>query len=66
MDDDMEARLMARINDAQERILEPIRGFELQVAGLTEIAHTTNTLLATMAGMMTDLGRRLTDLEKKG
>ena len=76
MDDDMEARLMARmdavearlmtrLNDAQERLTERLRVNEVSVASLVEIGRTTNTLLTTIAGMLTDLGRRVTDLEKK-
>jgi hypothetical protein len=76
MDDDMEARLMARmdamearlmtrLNDAQERLTERLRVNEVSVSSLVEIGRTTNTLLTTIAGMLTDLGRRVTDLEKK-
>jgi hypothetical protein len=63
--DDMEARLMARINDGQERLLERMRVNEVSLAGLTELSRSTNTLLTTIAGMLTDLSRRVTDLEKK-
>jgi hypothetical protein len=75
----MEARLMSRITGAQEALIERIRTVEATVAGqttaiagltagvaaLTEIARSTNTLIGTLAGLMTDVGRRVTDLEKK-
>ena len=63
--DAMEARLMTRLNDAQERLTERLRVNEVSVASLVEIGRTTNTLLTTIAGMLTDLGRRVTDLEKE-
>ena len=68
----MEARLMGRITGAQEALIERIRTVEATVAGLTtavsgltELARSTNTLMGTLAGLMTDVGRRVTDLEKK-
>jgi hypothetical protein len=68
----MEARLMARMNDNQERLLERLRISEVGVSALTEVARGTNNLLAsittmlsTIAGTQTDMARRLTDLEKK-
>jgi hypothetical protein len=68
----MEARLMSRITGAQEALIERIRNVEATVAGqttaiagLTEIARSTNTLMGTLAGLMTDVARRVTDLEKK-
>ena len=68
----MEARLMSRITGAQEALIERIRtveatvgGLAAAVAALTEIARTTNTMMGTLAGLMTDVGRRVTDLEKK-
>jgi hypothetical protein len=70
--DAMEARLMSRITGAQEALIERIRtveatvgGLAAAVAALTEIARTTNTLLGTLAALMADVGRRVTDLEKK-
>ncbi|MBV9250788.1 MAG: hypothetical protein JO227_16250 [Acetobacteraceae bacterium] len=71
--DAIEGRLMARINDAQERLSERIGavekridGVDQQIVGLTELARGTNILLSTITGMLTDFGRRITDLEKKG
>ncbi|MFL5252885.1 MAG: hypothetical protein ACJ8AI_08320 [Rhodopila sp.] len=61
----MEMRLTVRINDWEERILERLRLIEVSFADLTELARTTNTMLATNAGMLTDLVCRLTDLEKE-
>jgi len=72
MDDDtrahleaMEARLMGRITNAQEVLIERMRVNELAIAGLTELARSGNTLMATIAGLMTDMAKRVTDLEKK-
>lgn len=68
----MEARLMARMNDNQERLLERLRTNEVGVTALTEVARGTNNLLASITSMLstiassqTDLARRVTDLEKK-
>jgi hypothetical protein len=64
----MEARLMSRITGAQGaliELIERIRSVEASVAVLTELARSTNTLLGTLAGLMVDVGRRVTDLEKK-
>jgi hypothetical protein len=68
----MEGRLMSRITNAQEVLIERVRtveaglnGVAASVAALTEVAHSTNTLIGTLAGLMTDVGRRVTDLEKK-
>jgi len=70
--DAMEGRLMARITNAQEVLIERVRTVEATVAGvaasvaaLTEIARSTNTLIGTLAALMTDVGRRVTDLEKR-
>jgi hypothetical protein len=64
--------MMARINDAQERIIERLRITETAMASLVEFARGTNTMLATIATTLTsmavahtDLARRVTDLEKK-
>jgi hypothetical protein len=68
----MEARLMLRINDAQEKLIERMRLNEAAVSALTEVARGTNntmsvltTLLSTIAGAHTDLSRRMTDIEKR-
>ena len=68
----MEARLMSRITGAQEALIERIRtveasvgGLAASVAALTELARTTNTTLTLLVNLMTDVGRRVTDLEKK-
>jgi hypothetical protein len=60
MDDDtrthleaMEARLMARINDSQEKLLERMRINETAVAALTEVIHGTNNTLATITTLLT-------------
>ena len=79
MDDDtrvhleaMEARLMIRMNDNQEKLLERMRISETAVSALTEVARGTNNtlaaitaLLSTIASAQTDLGRRVNDLERK-
>jgi hypothetical protein len=72
MDDDlkayldaMESRLMARINDNNERVLERMRGLETSVAGLTEVARSTNTLMGVLAANLSDIGGRVTRLEGK-
>ncbi len=69
---DTEARLMARMNDNHETLLERMRINETAVAALTEVARGTNTALASIStlltaivGSQTDLGRRVTDLEKR-
>jgi hypothetical protein len=66
------AALMQRMNDGFEHVADRMSAVERQVNelgkridGLTEIARTTNTLLSTVAGLLTDFGRRITDLEKK-
>jgi hypothetical protein len=64
--DAMEARLMARMNDAQEAIIERVRSCETSIAALTEVARSGNTTMGLIAGMMGDVARRVTDLEKKG
>ena len=68
----MEARLMSRITGAQEALIERIRtveasvgGLAASVAALTELARATNTTLTLLVNLMTDVGRRVTDLEKK-
>jgi hypothetical protein len=77
--DAIEARLMARLNDNQEKLLERMRINETALASLansvgalTEVARGTNTTLATITTLLTtlaanqsDQGRRLTDLEKR-
>lgn len=72
MDDDtrayleaMEARLMGRLNDAQEAIIERMRACEASIAALTEVARSTNTTMSVLANLMGDVARRVTDLEKK-
>jgi len=79
MDDDtrahleaMEARLMSRITNAQEVLIERVRTVEAAISGLsaavgalTELARSGNVLMSTIAGLMTDMARRVTDLEKK-
>jgi hypothetical protein len=79
MDDDtrahleaMEARLMTRMNDNQKKLLERMRINETAESALTEVARGTNNrlaaitaLLSTIASGQTDLGRRVTDLERK-
>ena len=69
----MEARLMARMNDYQEKLIERMRVTETSVSALTEVLHGTNNtlaaitaLLSTIASANTDLARRVTDLEKGG
>lgn len=71
MDDDtrlhleaMEGRLMARLNGAQEAIIERLRACETSIATLTEVARSTNTTMALIATMLGDVARRVTDLEK--
>jgi hypothetical protein len=71
--DAIEARLMARMNDAQEVIIERVRSCETSIRAcetaihaLTEVARSGNTTMSMIAGMMVDVGRRVTDLEKKG
>jgi hypothetical protein len=68
----MEARLMSRITGAQEALIERIRtveasvgGLAASVAALTELARTTNTTLTLLVNLMSDVARRVTDLEKK-
>ena len=61
----MEARLMGRMDDSQERMLERLRGFDTSVAALTEMARGTNTLMAAIAASLTDIAGRVTRLESK-
>ena len=75
----MEARLMARMNDNQEKLLDRMRinetataALTTAVAALTEVARGTNNALASIAAQSTtiasghaDLARRMTDLEKR-
>jgi hypothetical protein len=67
----MEARLMIRMNDNQEALLERLRANETATSALTEVARATNNtlatitaLLSTIASAQSDLGQRVTDLEK--
>jgi hypothetical protein len=69
--DAMEARLMIRMNDNQEALLERLRANETATSALTEVARATNNtlatitaLLSTIASAQSDLGQRVTDLEK--
>lgn len=69
MDDDirahleaMEGRLMTRINDNQERLVERLDGIEKQLddvdlalTALTELAHETHTLLLGLSHCITNL-----------
>jgi DNA repair ATPase RecN len=59
------AALMQRMNDGFEHVADRMSAVEKRLDALTEIARTTNTLLSTVAGLLTDFGRRITDLEKK-
>jgi len=61
----MEGRLMSRITNAQEALIERLRATDATIAALTEVTRSTNTLVGTLAGLMVDVGRRVTDLEKK-
>jgi hypothetical protein len=61
----MEARLMSRITGAQEALIERLRSCEASLAALTEVVRSTNTTMALIANLMTDVARRVTDLEKK-
>ena len=70
--DAMEARLMGRMNDNQERALERMRGIEMSVStlsvsvnALTEIARNTNTLLSVLTSSVVDIAGRVTRLESK-
>ena len=61
----MEARLLGRMNDNQERVLERMRGLDTSVAALTELARSANTLMAAIANSLTDIAGRVTRLESK-
>lgn len=75
----MEARLMGRMNDSQEKLLERMRVNETALAALTasvtsltEVARGTNNTLGAIVALLTvtssgysDLARRVTDLEKR-
>jgi uncharacterized protein YllA (UPF0747 family) len=63
--DSMETRLMTRINDNQETLLQRVRNVETNLNAVVEIERSTNTLLMTMANVVSDLVKRVTDLEKK-
>lgn len=63
--DAMEARLMGRLTNAQEAIIERARASETTIAALTEIARSINTTLDVVANLLGDVVRRVTDLEKK-
>ncbi len=60
----MEARLMGRLNNAQEAIIERVRACETSIATLTEVARSGNTTMS-LVGNLTDEARRVTDLEKR-
>ena len=62
MDDDtraylkaMEARLMARLNNNREQLLERLRLGETAVAGLVEVVRGTNTTLASITALLTTI-----------
>jgi hypothetical protein len=57
--------MMARINDNQGKLLERVRSVESNLNALTELGRSTNTLLIPMANVVSDLVKRVTDLEKK-
>ena len=61
----MEARVMGRMHDNQERTLERMRGLDTAVAALTELARSANTLMAAIAASLTDIAGRVTRLEGK-
>ena len=61
----MEARLMGRLNNAQEAIIERVRACEASIAALTEVARSGNTTMSLIATLVGDVARRVTDLEKK-
>lgn len=63
--DAMEGRLMARMNDAQETIIERVRACETSIAALTEVARAGNTTMSVIANLMGDMANRVTALEKK-
>jgi hypothetical protein len=61
----METRLMIRINDNQEGLIERMRQFEMTMSALMDLNRNTNNLLTLIVGVNTDLVKRMTDLEKK-
>lgn len=56
--------LMGRLNNAQEAIIERVRACETSIAALTEVARSGNTTMSLIATLLTDVARRVTDLEK--
>jgi len=61
----LEARLMARINENQERLIERMRSNEMTMAALTAAMGALTELTRSIAGLVTNMDRRLTDLEKR-
>ena len=60
--DAMEARLMARMNDNQEKLLERLRAADAAIAALTEVARGTNDTLASVTALLTVVEGRQADL----
>jgi hypothetical protein len=63
MDDDtrgyleaMKARLMGRLNNAQEAIIERLRVLEASIAALSEVARSTNTTMSLIVSLLTNDG----------
>lgn len=61
----LEARLMGRINDGNERVIERMRVLELSIASLVELNRSTGTMLGMIASAVSDLAGRMTRIEGK-
>lgn len=61
----MEPRLLGRINNAQEAVIDRVRTCETSIAVLVELVRSGNTTMGMIANLLSDLARRVTDLEKK-
>lgn len=54
----MEDRLMGRLDNAQETIIERVRACENSISALAEVARAGNTTMNLIASLIGDVARR--------
>jgi len=62
----MEARFMARVDNAQEAIIERVRSCETSIAALTEVARVGNATMSLIAGLVPDAAKFVAQRRSNG